>query len=1248
MKHLNAMRIVTVIATLVMVTVSAVADPHRPSITQTVDDSVRVSLRGNISPFVASKSDLGAVDDSVSTGALFVLLGRSSSEQHKLDNYVLGLSTPGSGSYHKWLTPTQFAANFGSNDDDVTSVMSWLQAQGFTVVKVNRAKTSIEFTGTMGNVKSAFKTEVHKFNLDGVGYFANISNPQIPAALAPVVRGVVGLVRAESTTLTAAKSAAVKAKPQLTNDGIGGQTLYMVAGDAAVVYDTPNPGMNPAYTGSTLDGTGVTIGAIETSNLSSTSLQDFANYRIAFLGNTPSQATAYIPTVVVEGPDPGLPTFTTAVGDTSLLLALPAQMDIGDGEISQALAPGSKTILYVAETVDQALARAVDDNIVSIILNNNGTCEASLGAAGNAFLNEEYEQASAQGITVVASTGDMGSSGCFMSGGQYTSGGFSVSGDASTPWNVAVGGTDFLVLYNQSTFSQYATPSTTDGGIAGTAPYYTTALDYIPEAAWNNSTTVFTSYENDTNANDYSGPATGGGSSSQAVCPGTISSTTGDCSGTLAGYTKPAWQSALTPSDGVRDLPDISLFSSLGTSGSNSWVTCQDASLNSFELDCNGPGASPSDFTPYGGTEAAAAAAAGIFALVEQSQGQRLGLVNPTLYKLFTAVSAVFHDITTSNNAVPCTSGSTNCGPNNFLEGYNAATGYDLATGLGSLDVAKLVANWNTAGLGQPSVMLTAGTGASALGTGAISITHGSTVNFDVIVNPNTATGNVALVNSSGDQDNGAQSLVALSNGSASFSSPSLPGGTYAVQASYSGDADDQPGESNTISLSVAPEPSTLGTVLFSYDPATGAVTNNPTSIPYGMALGLAVTPYGSAGEGKGSIPTGTVNAANSSTTFGSAPLNVIGSTNGGPGSGYIGYFTSGSLLVGSDTISVSYSGDNSYKAATASLGVAVTKAAVTVAPGVGNLPPCSTLMSNWSVAPTCVAGVDVNTDSVGNSPTGTVSITFNGTTQTVPLMPGIGMGANFGFNVVDSIGQTTPIDVTSYVGTYLPTVTATYGGDSNYQAGSGTSTTVQANEAVVSEPTGASFALTNSGAMTIAPGAQGSSTITITPASGFVGQIALTCTVSGGTGTNEPTCSIPTTATVTNSSAQMVTVTVNTTAATADDRKSSTTLLGGETGIVGIGGLLLCGLLIWKRRTAAGLFVFLLFGALIATALTGCGGGGSPISGGSGTGSGGSSGTAAATYTVIVQGSNPNLTYNNGYVSNPITGSTSLTVTVN
>lgn len=1243
-------------AATTMAIVFPAAAVSRPGATELAGRTPTVMLRGNVSPIITPKNDLGVVNDTLPTGALFVLLGRNSSEQRALDNYVLSLSSEGSADYHRWLTPSQYGKRFGTKSQDITAVSTWLTSQGFTGIKVNKAKTAIEFSGSMGSIKTAFKTEIHEFKVDGEDYYANVSNPQIPATLAPIVRGVVGLNRPVLAAQAPTKSQvmlstfALKPRPALTvNAPDNAPYLFLTFGDAAIIYDAPNAALNPAYAGTTVNGSGVTIGAVEVSDLSAAMLQYPVDYRTTLLNNTVAQANGFIPEVVVEGVDPGVD--NNLLGSFDAELNSPASHAVMDVEISQALAPGSKTILYVAQTTEQALARAIDDNKVSIlIVSTINNCESSLGAATNAFLNSEYEQAAAQGITVVSSAGEMGADGCYGLGAA-TSSGLGVNGEASSPWDVAVGGSEFQILHTNP--SQYFNLGAPSQSTVGAPPYYTTALSYIPEVPWN-ATTIpdFTTYQNnvvpDGGTIGLDTDATGGGRSSEAVCSGTISGSSGDCSGAPSGYVKPAWQTALTPNDGVRDLPDITLFAGSGTdeglsiTASNAaWAACWDGCTGSDPV--SGVGGTS-------GATASAAAAAGIFALIEQSQGQRLGLVTPTLYKLASLVPAAFHDMITGNNSVGCTLGSKDCGANSYLNGYNADIGYDLATGLGSLDVAKLLANWDNAGLESSTVTLTAGTSSNSLSTGAISVTHGAPVDFNVTVTPDSATGNIALINDSGDEGGAALPAVSLSNGTASFTSPALPGGSYMVQASYSGDANDIGSESNAISVTVNPEPSTLGIVVDENDPTSAKVVSGVTSVPYGTYLALAVTPYGSAGEGKGTTPTGAVSATYGSVSLGSGPLSLVPNSGDQPGTGYIGYFNSKVLLPGTDSISVSYLGDSSYEAATASVALAVTKGPVMVVTGVDS-PKCAILKSDWSVQPTCTASVAVDTDSVGQPPTGVVSIAFNGATQIVPLSAGPGTSTGTGPNEVNSVAQTSTSDVTSYVGTYLPTVTASYAGDANYEGGNGTDANNPDNVWVVSEPSGASFTLSASGAITTAAGTQGTSAITVTPESGFVGPVALSCTVSGGTGSEEPTCSIPTVSTVTSSSPQTVTLALNSTATTtASVRKESSARLAGESGIIGFLGLVLCGLLIRKQRRAAGLLILILSLSLslLAPTLLGCGGGGAVVGSGGGSQGQGNPGTPPRVYTVTIKGTNPNVTYTQAWISNPITSSTSVSVTIN
>ena len=339
-------------------------------------------------------------------------------------------------------------------------------------------------------------------------HMANVSEPSIPAALAPVVRGVTALndfhpqphvIRGGHATFKKEPGAV---RPELTIYGPGNwgpedYDVYFlpVAGDAAIIYDMPNAAMNSAYNGTTWTGAGVTIGIASDSNLSASAIADVANYRSLFLNEPLATATtdAQLPKVVVDGNDPGV--------NSDELEALQ------DVEMAEAFAPQALTTLYTSANTDLqgglflAIQRAVDDNAVAILNISFGNCEHNLGAATNAFLNEIYEQAAAQGISITVSTGDSGSAGCdadtvgFGAGG---SAGLAVNGLASTPWNVAVGGTDFDVLFTTSlsTLEQYIQVPSTTATMIGSSPYFATALGYIPEEPWNDSTNVFTTYQN--------------------------------------------------------------------------------------------------------------------------------------------------------------------------------------------------------------------------------------------------------------------------------------------------------------------------------------------------------------------------------------------------------------------------------------------------------------------------------------------------------------------------------------------------------------------------------------------------------------------------------------------------------------------------------------------------------------------------------------------------------------------------------
>jgi hypothetical protein len=209
--------------------------------------------------------------------------------------------------------------------------------------------------------------------------------------------------------------------------------------------------------------------------------------------------------------------------------------------------------------------------------------ETTLGAAANAAIYSTYQQAVAAGVSIFVSTGDATAVNNDR-GNPAAVQGVNLNGFATTPYNVAVGGTDFSDQFS-NTVSQYW--STTN------SPTYGSALSYIPEMTWNDSCgslqlaqffgfgTTYGQFGFCNSAEALLGALNvSGGAGGPSGCAGGTPSTPGVVSGTCVGYAKPAWQSILgNPSDGVRDIPDVSLYSSDGRWG-HAYVFCMSDTAN--------------------------------------------------------------------------------------------------------------------------------------------------------------------------------------------------------------------------------------------------------------------------------------------------------------------------------------------------------------------------------------------------------------------------------------------------------------------------------------------------------------------------------------------------------------------------------------------------------------------------------------------------------------------------------------------
>jgi hypothetical protein len=1009
----------------------AVEAQVKPLITAAVDESKLVALKGSVPPQIHAAKDLGAADRSQPAGRLLLVLKRPDETEAALQSFLLGAHQQTSAGFHKWLAPGEFGKRFGASDADVEQLMGWLQAHGLTVAKVSRGKSTIEFSGTVGQVADAFHTEIHQYSVRNESsgkletHYANASEPSIPAAFAKVIAGVAQLNDFKpqpSIKLMGRANYNVKTHgvtPQWTyGEGAGYAPFYILAPeDFSTQYD-----VKPAYTVG-VTGAGQTIGIINDSNID---LGLVNAYRKLF------GLSVNAPQVVIDGTDPGIN------GDSG-----EAYLDV---ENAGSVAPDATVKLYIAGSVglmgegglEFSLLRAVDDDVATVLSLSFGYCEAGLGTAGNSYYNSLWEQAAAQGQTVMVATGDSGSIGF---GCGY---GLGINGLGSTPWNVAVGGTDAY-------FADYAT------GGASIASFWGSTDDAnlgslktkFAEQPWDGTQFGLNSTLYDPVADQPYDTGAGGGGPSTCQVGGELFDPTTDLPICVQGYAKPGWQVGNgVPKDSVRDVPDVSLFASNGYNGIF-WPMCAE------EGDCSevDPTTGETFITGVGGTSASSPAMAGIMALVNQKYGPQ-GQADFTLYPLAVQFPEVFNDVKIGSNNEPCAyydvgytfgCGLDTSGDGYYsYQGYSAGVGYDLATGLGTIDVNQLITNWG-------SVKFKSTT--TTLSLTPTTLTHGTSVTAQVAVTGSgTPTGDVALVTSATLPNNAGLGTLELSAGKAEEYFATLPGGTYTVVGQYGGDGVNAASTSATVTVTVNPEGSTLqfDPVYFSPISYNSAPITTGMAVPYGDAVLLDVTVTDAAGKQNG-VATGTVTFTDGSTTLGRANVSAGG----------VAEYNGSLLAVGSHSVAASYSGDASYKASTAS----AVQFTITKAPTFADIVPDLAATYNADGSIGYLAGQSANiTVLVGTElvpgglfPTGTVTFQLGGgSPMAVTLVPGENIEVFDGTLLASAATK-----VLSNLAAGTQTLIVTYSGDANY-AGATASQVIEVVAGSSLLPSTTTFAITS------------------------------------------------------------------------------------------------------------------------------------------------------------------------------------------
>ena len=684
---------------------------NAPRISQVIDDATVVRVPHTTHPLATLANDRGRTDASLPMNRIVLLLKPSDQQQATLKKLIDSQQDPESSNYHQWLEPEQYAAQFGPSQADLDKVTSWLSEHGFSVDSVARGKQWIEFSGTAGQVETTFHTEIHNYMVDGKSHIANSMDISLPQALTPVVSGVLSLhdfkpkhmydrifqVHRDPATgkLIPVKSAI---STEFTPPGALDPGHFLAPGDWSRIYNT-KPLLDQNITGA-----GISIAIVGAD--SDIELSDVRAFRQIF------QLPAKDPIFDINGEDPGLFYFSPPEVEGEL-----------DVEWSGAVAPDATihlvTTASTATTFGALLSVSyiVDNRLAPIMSESIGSCEAFLGPQGNAFFNSSYQQAAAEGITVFVSSGDNGSAGCDPQVGSIALNGQNVSGFASTPYNVAVGGTMFNENGLDANYWE-----------ASNRPDFSSAKGYVPEAVWNESCDPTVDPNGCGDGNYHLSSSSGGASGcTQSIIQGGFII----CQ---SGYPKPSWQAGKgVPADGARDIPDIALASAGGHDGYLMCVegVCQTATSNGQTLLENA--------FIVGGTSAASPAMAGVMALIEQKIGAYQGLINFNLYKLASAEklaacnsshllnpqspnSCNFYDTTAGNNNVP------------GQVGFNAGVGYDLATGLGSVNAENLLNAWNTISKLHTATKLSAN-------STPVAVQHGQPIPMNVVVKPTSGTG---------------------------------------------------------------------------------------------------------------------------------------------------------------------------------------------------------------------------------------------------------------------------------------------------------------------------------------------------------------------------------------------------------------------------------------------------------------------------------------------------------------------------
>jgi hypothetical protein len=1088
----------------------------------------QTQLTGHIPNWVSHGTPVAQSADLSADMRLTIVLQRDPAVQAAFTQFLQDQQTPGNALYHQWLTPQQVGTLFGPTADDLAAVSNWLTAQGLTIINVEPSGVMINMHGTTSAIANAFRTSFAYFPLNGESRISAVNEPSVPTALSPVINVIFGLTdlplnptyyRTAPNQMPSATGSGASPKPLYTQS-VGNN--YVTPGDFAIIYD-----VNSVYTGGNK---GATIGSktnhvaiIGRSRVAATDISEFATNTGIGSAYTLNTITG-IGTLVDPGP---VCTYAQAEANSCSTSGDQGEQTL-DVDRVVGNAPAVTADLIVSSTASGGILTAAQYNVSTqldpVMTISYGACEVSAGQSNDTTFDTLYSSGAAEGISTFVSSGDSAVNGCATAFSAvtttYTA---SINYLCASTYATCVGGTEFA---DASSYATYWNTTNATGLIS--------AKSYIPEGAWNEPGT----------SSPYVTAGTGGGPSLY--------------------ISKPSYQTGTgVPADGKRDTPDVAY----PAAQHDSYYACLDYALGSY----NGQGSPPITsadncttagggyFFGFSGTSAAAPAMAGVTALLNTKLGASQGNLNPLLYTLAATTSNnVFHDITVTSSGVSgcsvtvpsmcnnSTPGSTalSTTATGGQQGYLVQTGFDLATGWGSIDVANFLTAAAAAAKVSTTLAVTATSNTIAAG-GSDTFTatlHGTSTP------PGAATGTVQFYN--GGVAFGSAVTIS-SNVATSAATTFSTAGTDSITAIYSGDTNYATSTSPAYTLTVTAAPTfSVTPTTTTYNLISGVTTGNTDVITFASLNTFAGTvnytcsATNSSGTAAGTcalLPTsGTLTSGGNTTS--TLTITTTPGTSGVLNVTVTG--TSGSTVVTSSAIAVTLTA-SSYTMAAVPLTLNLTSGATTGNTSVVTLTSvngfagsvaitCTATKTSGNAAGSC-AGTTPVTLTAGGTATSTVTLTSTAGTAGVLSLAVSGSGAPTGGTIAATASIPTPITATLVTPSFTMSAPATISLAGNATTGNTVTVTLTSTNGYVGTATVTcassvtTLANCSGGAATLTSGGTATVTVTVAPVLHSFG--AATLTVSGS---GTPTGGVLFTATPVTVAATVTTVNSTTTVVAA------------------------------------------------------------------------------------------------------------------